>query len=793
MYSLIQVFWFSGIIFLFNSSRHRPFCLRNYNVLCVLTLLFARNAVGVVFQHSLHGITCQRGNRNGEVLLERGYLLLGDQYIILNLMALVWRLSPGCALICAFSSSLFALLAELAVRDPDYAMATGVLFHLIVGLYASYSCHLRELFAREHFALKKEIKFLSDQNASLLYTLIPPNVVERLSSHAEQHFLCGEIKQCTIMFCALERQSELAFARLNDIFSAFDAAVTRSGLFKYQHVGQWFIVACPRAARPFDDDAQFLPYPDSFLCAMVWLAEELQAIAARHALPDRSPLRLRAGIHIGPAAGAVIGTHRAFYCLYGDTINLAARICTAAANGGILATAAFATAAGRLCPATLGIEPCGPTPVKGKGLVDTFRVWSAVPPPHTAPPSAASAWPHPQPQRPHHTKKLLRMPSSDPSDAGDEVAGADREGRAPTSLSGSSSGWAEEAEHAAGSTAPTGNGKAGGRVPENGIRRLWTRVRFSDEGTEARFALEDAAEQRGALLAALGMHVVASAFQAAIASQMQGAGAPGAFGRALVRQWAAGAAACVVVAAAVWAAPASAGLSRRCFVGVLVLYLAATAAALPLARPAPPFWVWACRLTGEITFFSSWTGSLHYADTVVIAAAAVLVAGCAAWTAAPSEAGAGMGQVGVKWAFYLCGGLLLANLADHDRRERWRRLRLFKRKLAGLRAKLHDLLPAFVAQRLLDSASARLPGARARAGVLVLDVCGFTSMCGSMAAVDVADMMHRLFSAFDAAVQVYAQAGALRHSRGLGAAFERDPGEGLGCETRDERLRSEDK
>ena len=289
------------------------------------------------------------------------------------------------------------------------------------------------------------------------------------------------------------------------------------------------------------------------------------------------------------------------------------------------------------------------------------------------------------------------------------------------------------------------------------------------------------------------MHVVASAFQAAIASQMQGAGAPGAFGRALVRQWAAGAAACVVVAAAVWAAPASAGLSRRCFVGVLVLYLAATAAALPLARPAPPFWVWACRLTGEITFFSSWTGSLHYADTVVIAAAAVLVAGCAAWTAAPSEAGAGMGQVGVKWAFYLCGGLLLANLADHDRRERWRRLRLFKRKLAGLRAKLHDLLPAFVAQRLLDSASARLPGARARAGVLVLDVCGFTSMCGSMAAVDVADMMHRLFSAFDAAVQVYAQAGALRHSRGLGAAFERDPGEGLGCETRDERLRSEDK
>ena len=26
------------------------------------------------------------------------------------------------------------------------------------------------------------------------------------------------------------------------------------------------------------------------------------------------------GLHCGPAAGAVIGAHRAFYCLYGDTV-----------------------------------------------------------------------------------------------------------------------------------------------------------------------------------------------------------------------------------------------------------------------------------------------------------------------------------------------------------------------------------------------------------------------------------------------------------------------------------------
>ncbi len=32
------------------------------------------------------------------------------------------------------------------------------------------------------------------------------------------------------------------------------------------------------------------------------------------------------GVSCGPAAGAVLGEHRRFYCIYGDTVNLAARM-----------------------------------------------------------------------------------------------------------------------------------------------------------------------------------------------------------------------------------------------------------------------------------------------------------------------------------------------------------------------------------------------------------------------------------------------------------------------------------
>ena len=42
------------------------------------------------------------------------------------------------------------------------------------------------------------------------------------------------------------------FQRLNAVYVDLDEAVGESGLYKYQHVGPWYIIACPNAAEPFD-------------------------------------------------------------------------------------------------------------------------------------------------------------------------------------------------------------------------------------------------------------------------------------------------------------------------------------------------------------------------------------------------------------------------------------------------------------------------------------------------------------------------------------------------------------
>jgi len=115
-----------------------------------------------------------------------------------------------------------------------------------------------------------------------------------------------------------------------------------------------YIVTCPRAASPFAEALKTEAYPQQYLTSAVTLGLTIMRItenffADENSFADgrrrererqRGPY-IKVGIAHGPAAGAVVGTVRAFYCIYGDTINTAARMCMLAKRGEIHSTGAF--------------------------------------------------------------------------------------------------------------------------------------------------------------------------------------------------------------------------------------------------------------------------------------------------------------------------------------------------------------------------------------------------------------------------------------------------------------------
>ena len=716
-------------------------------------------------------------------------------FALLNILPMVYHMRPKSAIIITCLNSVILVCAVLAVGTKSWVLFSTVLFQLCTGLFASHFCGIHIFLAKKQFAIEKGTILANEENSNLLYTLIPRNVVAKQGEHHSPSMLGTQIERCTIMFCSLEPQeqlkaefSEKVFSLLNEAFSAFDRAVKRSGMFKYQHVSDWYIVACPRAAKPFDEEEQSQPYPDRYYLAMVVLADELKGIARRYALREDCRCWLKVGLHCGPVAGAVIGCYRAFYCLYGDAINTSARMCKYAREDKVHCSGDFAAALASETFPSITLESQGIQDIKGKGPMETFNIsiegdldslenvlnvrsssdiTGAAPQTRAA--RAKSIFERNNtrvialPQREQKKSSEEIFPHFETSSWKFSIRIVLRMAAYFFSLSGLSSG------HESGMDALSKDGRQW--INDTHHRIDHTRMVFRDPDFERKFSRAHATSHRQRLISALLIHLGSVACQWHLVVHPEFKFIPPKADLQLLSQaestgeliLSIHAVLTLLYSLAIFIVmgryPIYTKWCGRHFVPVKIIHLVFSIAAFSYLKQEAG---WTLVFCVDIIFLHCWMGTLSLRNTVILTMVSFV-----AFTVALPAIREFEVLLWTKAVALGVGAIWVSRISNYNQRIQWRMHLLFEDELERLKEKIFEFLPPNIAKRIMNTSksSRRRGGAIAleqqlqqacdsyTAVVLQLDICKFTVLSQTMTPLQVAEMVHDMYSIFDIAVQ----------------------------------------
>jgi CheY-like chemotaxis protein len=213
----------------------------------------------------------------------------------------------------------------------------------------------------------QEISYLTEidhqrrRAEALLHAILPSQAVNELEQfqtvtprrHEDVVVFFADIVGFTA-YCDLLAPEEIV-ANLHVYASSFENIASQHGLEKIKTVGDGFLATAGLLLPNAD------PVMASIECA-------ISTIASARDLP--LPWDVRVGIHVGPVVAGVVGRQKFSFDIWGDTVNVAARLAGYGRQSGInLSSAAWERVQTRIDAA-----PLGPVPIKGKGNIDAYRV-----------------------------------------------------------------------------------------------------------------------------------------------------------------------------------------------------------------------------------------------------------------------------------------------------------------------------------------------------------------------------------------------------------------------------------
>ena len=202
------------------------------------------------------------------------------------------------------------------------------------------------------------------QTESLLHNILPGSIVDRLREHPERS-IADTYPNVSILFSDIQGfvplshrlGAERTVGMLNDMMQRFDALAVRHGVEKIKTIGDAYM-AVAGVPVPVSDHAARLA---RMAFAMLAAKDE---VAADYGIT----IHIRIGVASGPVMAGVIGTQKFSYDVWGDAVNLAARLELSGEPDRIHVSAETRCQIGADCDA----EPRGLVEIKGIGPVETW-------------------------------------------------------------------------------------------------------------------------------------------------------------------------------------------------------------------------------------------------------------------------------------------------------------------------------------------------------------------------------------------------------------------------------------
>ncbi len=210
---------------------------------------------------------------------------------------------------------------------------------------------------------RKEIDEERARTEKLLLNILPQSIAARLKLN--ERVIADEFHDVTIIFADIVGFTGLAggmlprelVGLLNSVFSAFDELALRHGVEKIKTIGDAYMGAAGiPLAQPNHAEAAI-----KMGLGMLSAVEDLNA---RFGIK----LTMRIGIHSGRAVAGVIGTSKFTYDLWGDAVNVAARM----ESHGVPGTIQVSSDTRALVGDSFRFEDRGVIEIKGKGPMNLF-------------------------------------------------------------------------------------------------------------------------------------------------------------------------------------------------------------------------------------------------------------------------------------------------------------------------------------------------------------------------------------------------------------------------------------